>query len=76
MLTGIEFCDDAYATLADADALAIITEWNAYRALDLPRVKDLMKAPVMIDMRNIYDPANMREQGFSYFSIGRPAVQP
>jgi UDPglucose 6-dehydrogenase len=76
MLEGIEFCDDAYDTLVDADALAIITEWNAYRALDIPRVKDLMKAPVMVDMRNIYDPENMREQGFSYISIGRPAVQP
>ncbi len=76
MLDGIEFCDDAYDTLADADALAIITEWNEYRALDIPRVKELMTAPVMIDMRNIYDPANMREHGFSYVSIGRPAVQP
>ncbi len=76
MLDGIEFCDDAYDTMADASALAIITEWNEYRALDIPRVKELMEAPVMIDMRNIYDPANMREHGFSYVSIGRPAVQP
>ena len=75
MLDGVEFCDDAYDALVDADALAIITEWNAYRALDIPRVKELMKAPVMVDMRNIYDPANMRKHGFSYFSIGRPAVQ-
>ncbi|MDP6687959.1 MAG: UDP-glucose/GDP-mannose dehydrogenase family protein, partial [Alphaproteobacteria bacterium] len=74
LLTGIEYCDDAYDTLADADALAIITEWNAYRALDMPRVRDLLKTPVLVDMRNIYDPDTMRDQGFTYVSIGRPAV--
>ena len=76
LLNEVEFCDDAYDTLADADALAIITEWNAYRALDIPRVKDLLKAPVLVDMRNIYDPETMREMGFNYVSIGRPAVGP
>ena len=75
LLDGIEYCDDAYATLPGADVLAIITEWNAFRALDMPRVKDLMKAPVLVDMRNIYDPATMGELGFTYVSIGRPAVQ-
>jgi UDPglucose 6-dehydrogenase len=76
MLTGVEFCEDAYEALDDADALAIITEWNAYRALDLPRVKSLLKAPVLVDMRNIYDPGTMGEMGFTYISIGRPAVGP
>ncbi|MBT4486018.1 MAG: UDP-glucose/GDP-mannose dehydrogenase family protein [Rhodospirillaceae bacterium] len=76
LLDGIEYCANAYDTLPDADALAIITEWNAFRALDIPRVKELMKAPVLVDMRNIYDPENMRELGFTYVSIGRPAVQP
>jgi len=76
LLNGIEFCDDAYDTMPDADALAIITEWNAYRALDMPRVKDLMKKPVLVDMRNIYDPETMQEMGFSYVSIGRAAVGP
>ena len=75
LLEGIEYCDDAYATLPDADVLAIVTEWNAFRALDMPRVKDLMKAPVLVDMRNIYDPATMGEMGFTYISIGRPAVR-
>jgi len=76
MLTGVQFCEDAYEALDDADALAIITEWNAYRALDLPRVKSLLKAPVLVDMRNIYDPGTMGEMGFTYISIGRPAVGP
>ncbi len=76
LLNGVEYCDDAYDTLPGADALAIVTEWNAFRALDLPRVKELMNAPVMIDMRNIYDPANMRGLGFTYVSVGRPVVRP
>ncbi len=76
LLTGIEYCDDAYDALADADALVIVTEWNAYRALDMPRVKALLRAPVLIDMRNIYDPGTMYDLGFTYVSIGRPAVNP
>ena len=75
LLNGIEYCADAYDTLPGADALAIVTEWNAFRALDMPRVKDLMKAPVLVDMRNIYDPGTMVELGFTYISIGRPAVR-
>ena len=76
LLDGVEFCDGAYDTLPGADALAIVTEWNAFRALDMPRVKDLMQAPVLVDMRNIYDPKHMRGLGFKYISIGRPAVNP
>jgi len=75
LLNGIEYCADAYDTLPGADALAIVTEWNAFRALDMPRVKDLMKAPVLVDMRNIYDPGTMGKLGFTYISIGRPAVR-
>ncbi len=58
--------------MTDADALVIVTEWNEFRALDLTRVKALMKAPVMVDLRNIYRPADMAEAGFAYTSIGRP----
>ena len=76
LLDGIEYGDDAYDVLAGADALAILTEWNAYRALDMPRIKSLMTAPVLIDMRNIYDPETMRDLGFTYVSIGRAAVRP
>ena len=55
----------------DADAVAIVTEWDAFRALDLDRVKSLAKAAVMVDLRNIYRPDDMRERGFAYTSIGR-----
>ncbi len=66
------WCEGAYEAIDGADALVIITEWNAFRALDLARIKALMKAPVMIDLRNIYDPREMAAAGFDYASIGRP----
>ena len=72
LLGGIEFCDSSYATLEGADALVIITEWNEFRALDLKRVKALMRAPLIVDLRNIYDPHDMAINGFIYSSIGRP----
>ena len=74
MLTngGIEWCEDAYSTLPDADAVAIITEWNEFRALDLGRIKSLMKAPVMVDLRNVYNQKEMTAAGFRYSCIGRP----
>ncbi|WP_455373808.1 UDP-glucose dehydrogenase family protein [Limibacillus halophilus] len=72
LLPGVTFCKDAYEALEGADALTIITEWNAFRNLDLKRVKSLLKEPVFVDLRNIYEPAAMREAGFRYSSIGRP----
>ncbi len=72
LLDGVAWCEGAYEAMEGADALIIITEWNAFRALDLARVKALMKAPVMIDLRNIYDPQEMAAAGFDYASIGRP----
>ena len=72
LLDGVTWCEGAYEAMEGADALVIITEWNAFRALDLARVKDLMKAPVMIDLRNIYDPREMAAAGFDYTSVGRP----
>ena len=75
LLNDVIWCDGAYETLTDADVLTIITEWNEFRALDLSRVKSLMKAPVMVDLRNIYDPADMAEKGFDYHSIGRPVME-
>ena len=71
-LGGVVFCDDVYETMIGADALAILTEWNQFRGLDLERMKALLKQPVMVDLRNIYDPQAMAEAGFSYSSIGRP----
>jgi UDPglucose 6-dehydrogenase len=76
LLNGVVWCDDAYETMADADALAILTEWNEFRALDLERVKSLLKSPVMVDLRNIYDPMAMAEAGFCYTSVGRQPVKP
>ena len=72
MLTGITYCDDAYATLAGADCLVIVTEWNEFRALNLSKVKAALKFPVVVDLRNVYDPVEMQEGGFTYISIGRP----
>jgi UDPglucose 6-dehydrogenase len=63
---------NAYAAIEGADATVICTEWDAFRALDLNRVKSLMKAPVLVDLRNVYDPAEVRAKGFAYASVGRP----
>ena len=72
LLTGIEYVENAYDALKDADVLAIITELNEFRALDLKRVKALLKSPVVVDLRNVWDPKEMREAGFTYVSVGRP----
>ena len=64
-------CKDAYEACEGADVLVIVTEWNQFRMLDLERVKELMAQPRLVDMRNIYEPATMREQGFEYWGIGR-----
>ena len=71
-LTGVEFAADAYACAEDADALVIVTEWDAFRALDLDRIKLVLKEPLIVDLRNIYRPADIRAKGFRYVSIGRP----
>jgi len=71
MLRDVEFKEDSYAAAAGADVLVIITEWDQFRALDLDRVKLLMNAPVLVDLRNIYKPEHLRSRGFRYASIGR-----
>ncbi len=76
MLPGVEWAADAFTAMTGADALAILTEWNEFRALDLTRVKAALRAPVLIDLRNIYQPQEMAAKGFYYTSIGRPAVRP
>jgi len=70
----VEFCSETYETLEGADGVVLLTEWNEFRALDLPRVKSLLKRPLMVDLRNIYKPDIMQEAGFSYVSVGRPDV--
>jgi UDPglucose 6-dehydrogenase len=68
----VGYCDDAYATMPGADCLVLITEWNEFRALDLDRVKSLLKSPAVVDLRNVYVPEEMADLGFAYTSIGRP----
>ncbi len=70
-LQDVVYCDGPYHAMDGADAAVLLTEWDEFRALDLKRVKDLLKAPVFIDLRNVYRPAHMAEQGFRYASIGR-----
>jgi UDPglucose 6-dehydrogenase len=67
----IEYAINAYEAAKDADCLVLLTEWNQYRALDLQRLKNIMKSPVFVDLRNIYDPPTMREAGFVYTGVGR-----
>ena len=76
LMDGVEWCKDAYDAADGAEALTIVTEWNEFRALDLERIKSLMKSPVMVDLRNIYDPADMAQAGFQYTCIGRPRAVP
>jgi len=71
LLKDVEFRADPYAVAQGADALVIITEWDQFRALDLDRVKSLMAQPVLVDLRNIYSPEDVRSRGFRYSSIGR-----
>ncbi len=71
-LPDIAYCTNSYECIDGADALVIITEWDQFRALDFARVKSMMVEPVLIDLRNIYNPIRMAEQGFTYISVGRP----
>jgi len=76
LLDDVVWCDTAYECMGGADALAIVTEWNEFRALDLARVKRLMRQPVLVDLRNIYEAEAMTAAGFSYVCIGRPSAGP
>jgi len=71
VLPGIEFGKDAYDVVRGADALVLATEWNQFRRLDLTHIKELLKAPVFIDLRNVYDPDQMKRLGFDYCGVGR-----
>ncbi len=72
LLPGMQFAANAYDCVTGADAVAIVTEWDEFRALDLERMKRLLKAPVLVDLRNIYLADEAKAKGFSYSSIGRP----
>lgn len=71
MMPDITYCGDAYEAAQGADAVAIVTEWNVFRALDLQRLATTMNAPVMVDLRNIYTAADVERAGFAYSSVGR-----
>jgi len=74
LMPELDYCDDAYAAIDGADVLVILTEWNEFRSLNLPRVRRLMRQPVVVDLRNVYTPAEMARAGFVYYSVGRPSV--
>ncbi|MCI5157092.1 MAG: UDP-glucose/GDP-mannose dehydrogenase family protein [Candidatus Electrothrix sp. AUS1_2] len=67
----VEYINDAYEACKDADAVVLMTEWNQYRALDLERLKTGMNTPIFIDLRNVYEPANLKNMGFTYVGVGR-----
>ena len=71
-LENLNYFGDPYSCCKDASALVIVTEWDAFRALDLGRVKELLSEPILVDLRNIYTPDEVRRQGSKYLSIGRP----
>ncbi|WP_298196147.1 UDP-glucose/GDP-mannose dehydrogenase family protein [Novosphingobium sp.] len=71
LMPGVRMVGNAYEAVTGADAIALVTEWDAFRALDLDRVKALVKAPVLVDLRNVYRPDEVRAKGFAYTSIGR-----
>lgn len=74
LLPGVTFAEGPYPCVGGADALVIITEWNAFRALDMKRVKAALKTPVVVDLRNIYRPQEMQALGFSYHGVGRKGM--
>ena len=71
LLSGVEFADDAYAAADGADALVIVTEWDEFRALDLDRIAGSLRGKVLVDLRNVYDPAEAQEAGLTYYGVGR-----
>jgi UDPglucose 6-dehydrogenase len=71
VLRDVHYCSDPYEVAEGCDALVLLTEWNQFRRLDLDRLKELMKAPIFVDLRNVYDPIKVREAGFRYCGVGR-----
>jgi UDPglucose 6-dehydrogenase len=76
ILPGVELCKDAYEVARGADALILLTQWSEFRRLDLERIRRSMAYPLMVDGRNLYDPAEMVAKGFFYQPIGRPSQEP
>ena len=76
LMPGLDYCADAYQAIDGADALVLLTEWNEFRGLDLGRIKTALRSPVVIDLRNIYQPQDMADAGLVYHSIGRVIGEP
>jgi UDPglucose 6-dehydrogenase len=74
LLEKVTFTDGPYDAATAADALVIVTEWDAFRALDLERLKTIMRSPILVDIRNIYKPTDVARSWFSYTSVGRPML--
>ena len=71
ILPNLTYCQDEYETTRDSDALVIATEWNQFRNLDLLKIKKLLKTPILLDLRNLYEPEKMKKLGFIYEGVGR-----
>lgn len=74
LATGVVYCDDAYDAAAGADCVVLATEWNQFRSLDLRRLKEAVRRPLLVDLRNVYEPEKMRDAGFAYVGVGRAAT--
>ncbi len=71
LLDDVTYCDDAYAAMDGADAAVIVTEWDAFRALDFEQTRKLLNEPLLVDLRNLYDRADVERHGFRYVAVGR-----
>ena len=71
----VDYCEDAYDAARGADVLVLATEWNEFRVLDLDRLRQTLAAPVIVDLRNVWDPSKVKEQGFTYYGVGRGAAE-
>jgi len=71
ILPNLTYCQDEYETARNSHALVILTEWNQFRNLDLSKIKKLLKSPILLDLRNLYEPTTLKSLGFIYEGIGR-----
>jgi UDPglucose 6-dehydrogenase len=75
LLSNVVYCESAYECAENAHALVIVTEWEEFRALDLVRLRDVMASPVVVDLRNIYQPEDLTRHGFAYACVGRSSAK-
>ncbi len=71
IFTDVDYRSDAYCTAEGADLLALATEWNQFRNLDLEKIKESLRRPILVDLRNVYEPEKVKALGFSYYGVGR-----